>query len=85
MYLNMSGLQGNIGRKRGGRMNYTFFALIVLCITALSIVAMLLAFCYKQEKSVAMISKARASENGISTELELNIDKKEKNKKENNK
>lgn len=67
-------------------MNYTFFALIVLCVTALSIVAMLLAFCYKQEKSVAMKSKAKANKNGVSTELALNIDSnKKRNKKENNK
>lgn len=69
-------------------MNYTFFALIVLCITALSMVAMVLAFCYKQEKNVAMMSKAKANKDGISTELALNIDNKKNkknNKKENNK
>lgn len=77
--------ENDIGRKRGGRMNYTFFALIVLCITALSIVAMVLAFCYKQEKNVAMMSKAKANKDGISTELALNIENKENNKKENNK
>lgn len=74
-----------LGRKRGGRMNYTFFALIVLCVTALAIVAMLLAFCYKQEKSVAMMSKAKANKDGISTELALNVENKDNNKKENNK
>lgn len=46
---------------------------------------MVLGFCYKQEKNVAMMSKAKANKDGISTELALNIDNKENNKKENNK
>lgn len=77
--------KAKFGRKRGGRMNYTFFALIVLCVTALSIVAMLLAFCYKQEKSIAMRNKANVNKDGISTELALYVDNKKRNKKENNK
>ncbi|PJI08704.1 MULTISPECIES: hypothetical protein [Clostridium] len=67
-------------------MNYTFFALIVLCVTALSIVAMLLAFCYRQEKSIAFRNKIKADRRGISSQLMIDIDSSKKtNKKENSK
>lgn len=46
---------------------------------------MLLAFCYKQEKSVAMRNKANVNKDGISTELAVYVDNKKRNKKENNK
>jgi len=68
-------------------LNYSFFALalIALCITSLALVAMVLGFCYKQDKNVSLKNKAKANKDGISSELALDIDtEKKKDKKENN-
>lgn len=65
-------------------MNYLFFSLITLCITTLAIVAMVLCFCYKQEKNISLHSKTNANKNEIYSELALDIDK-EQDKKENSK
>jgi hypothetical protein len=57
------------------------FCIIALCITIIGIVAMLLAFCYKQEVLKMLFqSKTIVKNNEISSEMTLNIDKKECNK-----
>jgi hypothetical protein len=67
-------------------MNYSFFALITLCVTTLAIVAMVLCFCYKQEKNISLHSKAQANKDEVYAEIALDIDKEDKqNKKENSK
>lgn len=61
-------------------MNLNFIT-VILCITMLGIVAMLLGFCYKQELMKGMFqSKTTIKSDEISSELTLNIDKKESNK-----
>ncbi|QAT41041.1 hypothetical protein [Clostridium sp. JN-9] len=66
-------------------MNNSFFALIALCVTALALVAMVLGFCYKQDKGVSLKGKAKANKKGVSSELALDIDNKnKKDKKETN-
>jgi len=59
-------------------MNYSFFALVALCVTALALVAMVLCFCYKQNKSVSLKGKAKATKDEISSEIALDIDTKKK-------
>ncbi len=57
------------------------FIIAVLCITMLGIVAMLLGFCYKQEIMKALFqSKTTIKNDEVSSEITLNIDKKECNK-----
>lgn len=57
------------------------FIISILCITILGIVAMLLGFCYKQEIMKAMFqSKTTVKKDEFSSELTLNVDKKESNK-----
>lgn len=57
------------------------FIISILCITILGIVAMLLGFCYRQEIMKAMFqSKTTVKKDELSSELTLNIDKKESNK-----
>lgn len=55
-------------------MDYSFFALVALCVTTLALVAMVLTFCYKQDKNVSLKNKAKFTEKGISSELTLDID-----------
>jgi hypothetical protein len=56
------------------------FIIIVLCITMMGVVAMLLAFCYKQEVMKTLLqSKTTIKNNEVTSELTLNIDKKEDN------
>ncbi|AWI04469.1 MULTISPECIES: hypothetical protein [Clostridium] len=55
------------------------FIITILCITMLGIVAMLLGFCYKQELMKALFqSKTTLKKDEISSEITLNLDKKEK-------
>lgn len=57
------------------------FIITILCITMLGIVAMLLGFCYKQEIMKALFqSKTTLKNNEVSSEITLNLDKKECNK-----
>ena len=57
------------------------FIITILCVTMLGIVAMLLGFCYKQEIMKALFqSKTTLKNDEFSSEITLNIDKKESNK-----
>jgi hypothetical protein len=57
------------------------FIIAVLCVTMLGIVAMLLGFCYRQEIMKALFqSKTTFKKDEVSSEITLNIDKKECNK-----
>jgi hypothetical protein len=57
------------------------FIIAVLCVTMLGIVAMLLGFCYRQEIMKALFqSKTIIKKDEVSSEITLNIDKKECNK-----
>jgi hypothetical protein len=57
------------------------FIITILCITILGIVAMLLGFCYKQEIMKALFqSKTTLKKDELSSEITLNLDKKECNK-----
>lgn len=57
------------------------FIITILCITMLGIVAMLLGFCYKQEIMKALFqSKTTLKNDEFSSEITLNLDKKECNK-----
>ncbi|NMM63889.1 hypothetical protein HBE96_14625 [Clostridium sp. P21] len=57
------------------------FIITILCITMLGVVAMLLGFCYKQEIMKALFqSKTTLKNDGFSSEITLNLDKKERNK-----
>lgn len=57
------------------------FGITALCITIIGIVAMLLSFCYKQEVLKMLFqSKTTINNNEVSSEMTLNIDKKESNK-----
>ena len=57
------------------------FIIAILCVTMLGIVAMLLGFCYKQEIMKALFqSKTTLKNDEFSSEITLNIDKKESNK-----
>lgn len=57
------------------------FIITILCITMLGIVAMLLGFCYKQDIMKALFqSKTTLKNNEVSSEITLNLDKKECNK-----
>jgi hypothetical protein len=57
------------------------FIIAVLCVTMLGIVAMLLGFCYRQEIMKALFqSKITIKKDEVSSEITLNIDKKECNK-----
>ncbi|MEG0775270.1 hypothetical protein [Clostridium sp.] len=57
------------------------FIIVILCVTMMGIVAMLLGFCYKQEIMKALFqSKTTIKNDEVSSELTLNIDKKEGNK-----
>jgi hypothetical protein len=57
------------------------FIIAVLCVTMLGIVAMLLGFCYRQEIMKALFqSKTTIKKDEVSSEITLNIDKKECNK-----
>jgi hypothetical protein len=61
-------------------MNFEFY-IIALCVTIIGIVAMLLAFCYKQETLKMLFqSKTTISDDKIASEVTLNIDKKESDK-----
>ncbi|AKN29882.1 hypothetical protein Ccar_03100 [Clostridium carboxidivorans P7] len=54
------------------------FIITILCITMLGIVAMLLGFCYKQELMKALFqSKTTLKKDEVSSEITLNLDKKE--------
>lgn len=57
------------------------FIIIVLCITVMGIVAMLLGFCYKQEVLKMLLhSKTTIKNSEVTSEVTLDIDKKESNK-----
>jgi hypothetical protein len=57
------------------------FIITILCVTMLGVVAMLLGFCYKQEIMKALFqSKTTVRSNEVSSEITLNLDKKECNK-----
>lgn len=64
-------------------MNDFFFALIALCVTALALVAMVLGFCYKQDKSVSLKGKTMANKEGVLSELALNVDNKKYERQKN--
>jgi hypothetical protein len=57
------------------------FIITALCITIIGIVAMLLAFCYKQEVLKLLFqSKTTVKNSEVTSEMILDIDKKESNK-----
>jgi hypothetical protein len=57
------------------------FIITILCVTILGIVAMLLGFCYKQEIVKALFqSKTTLKKDELTSEITLNLDKKECNK-----
>ncbi len=57
------------------------FIITILCITMLGIVAMMLGFCYRQEIMKALFkSKTTLKNDEVSSEITLNLDKKEYNK-----
>lgn len=57
------------------------FIVAILCVTMLGIVAMLLGFCYRQEIMKALFqSKTIIKNDEVSSEITLNLDKKECNK-----
>lgn len=57
------------------------FIIAVLCVTMLGSVAMLLGFCYRQEILKALFHlKTIVKNNEISSEVTLDVDKKECNK-----
>ena len=57
------------------------FIIAVLCVTMLGIASMLLGFCYRQEIMKALLqSKTTIKNDEVSSEITLNIDKKECNK-----
>lgn len=57
------------------------FIITVLCVTMLGIVSMLFGFCYRQEIMKALFqSKTTVKKDEVSSEVTLNIDKKEGNK-----
>jgi hypothetical protein len=57
------------------------FIIVILSITMLGIVAMLLGFCYKQELMTGLFqSKTTIKSDEVTSELTLNIDKKESNR-----
>ncbi len=57
------------------------FIIVILCITMLGIVAMLLSFCYRQEIMKGLFqSKTTIKNDEVSSEITLNLDKKESNK-----
>lgn len=57
------------------------FIITILCVTILGIVAMLLAFCYRQEIMKTLFqSKTTVKNDELTSEITLNIDKKESNK-----
>ncbi|MBL4935512.1 hypothetical protein JK636_07040 [Clostridium sp. YIM B02515] len=57
------------------------FIITVLCVTMLGIVAMLFGFCYRQEIMKALFqSKTTLKKDELSSEITLNLDKKESSK-----
>lgn len=61
-------------------MNLNFITAI-LCVTMLGVVAMLFCFCYRQEIMKALFqSKTTVKNDEVSSEITLNLDKKEGNK-----
>lgn len=57
------------------------FIITVLCVTMLGIVAMLFGFCYRQEIMKALFqSKTTIKKDELSSEITLNLDKKESSK-----
>lgn len=80
-FQNASGLHLFIKiKKECGLVNLNFI-IAVLCVTMLGIVAMLLGFCYKQEIMKALFqSKTSIKADEFSSEITLNLDKKESNK-----
>lgn len=56
------------------------FCIIIICMTILGLVAMLLAYCYKQEfLKMLFQTKTTIKNNEITSETKINIDKKESN------
>lgn len=57
------------------------FIITILCVTVFGIVAMLLGFCYRQDIMKALFqAKTTVKKDEISSEVTLNLDKKESNK-----
>ncbi|WP_055668929.1 hypothetical protein [Desnuesiella massiliensis] len=57
------------------------FIITILCVTIFGIVAMLLGFCYRQDIMKALFqAKTTVKKDEFSSEVTLNIDKKESNK-----
>ncbi|PRR77423.1 hypothetical protein CLLI_23360 [Clostridium liquoris] len=57
------------------------FIIPILCITILGIVAMLLGFCYRQDIMKALFqAKTTVKNDELSSEITLNLNKKESNK-----
>lgn len=57
------------------------FIISILCLTIIGIVAMLLAFCYRQDIMKALFqAKTTVKKDELSSEITLNLDKKESNK-----
>lgn len=57
------------------------FIISILCVTIFGIVAMLLGFCYRQDIMKALFqAKTTVKKDEFSSEVTLNIDKKESNK-----
>lgn len=57
------------------------FIILILCLTILGIVAMLLGFCYRQDIMKALFqAKTTVKNDELSSEITLNLNKKESNK-----
>ncbi|SHJ43465.1 hypothetical protein SAMN05444401_3008 [Clostridium amylolyticum] len=57
------------------------FIISILCLTIIGIVAMLLGFCYRQDIMKALFqAKTTVKKDELSSEITLNLDKKESNK-----
>jgi hypothetical protein len=57
------------------------FIITILCITILGIIGMLLGFCYRQDIMKALFqAKTTVKDDEFTSEITLNLDKKESNK-----
>jgi len=66
--------------KECGLVNLNFI-ISILCLTIIGIVAMLLGFCYRQDIMKALFqAKTTVKKDELSSEITLNLDKKESNK-----
>lgn len=57
------------------------FIITILCVTVLGVIAMLLGFCYRQEMMKTLFqAKTTLKKDELSSEITLNLDKKESSK-----